>query len=140
MFPEIEVISVDLPPMLETQKNLYHQAGLKGMFLEPAQLETIQRIDCAFNMASMQEMTVPEIARYFLFLRSCSALFYCVNREEKQLIGGEVLRFNEYPWSEKDSILLDEPCWYYTHFLSHRPPFFHHFDGPVRHRLAILEP
>jgi hypothetical protein len=138
IFSDMEVISVDLPPLLGVQKDLYHQAGLTGEFLEPPQLETIQRIDCAFNMASMQEMPPTEVARYFGFLRSCSALFYCVNREEKRLVGGEVLRFEDYPWSENDTVLLDEPCWYYTHFVNHRPPFFHRFDGPIRHRLAVL--
>jgi len=138
MFSEIEVISVDLAPMLDIQKELYRQAGLSGRFVEPALLETIQQTDCAFNMASMQEMPHAEIIRYFAFLRSSTALFYCVNRQEKRLIGGEVLRFNEYPWSEKDVIWIDEPCWFYTHFFSHRPPFLHQFDGPMWHRLALL--
>jgi hypothetical protein len=138
MFPKIEVFSVDLPPMLNLQKELYCELSLKGTFLEPSQLELIQSTDCAFNMASMQEMRMEEIGRYFAFLRSCSALFYCVNREEKRLIGGEILRFKEYPWSEQDSVLVDEPCWYYTHFFSHYPPLFHRFDGAIRHRLARL--
>jgi hypothetical protein len=114
----------------------YAASGLRGLGSFP-EIERCMK-DFLKQVHAEQEMPTAEIARYFGFLRSRAALFYCVNREEKRLAGSEVLRFEDYPWSENDAVLLDEPCWYYTHFVNHRPPFFHRFDGPIRHRLAVL--
>jgi hypothetical protein len=95
------------------------------------------------------------IQAYFAFLRRRStprSRFYCVNRLHKQLPGGEVASFLEYPWQENDEVFLDERCPFYTHYLSpsmspHGPrlfglrvPFVNYFDGPHRHRLVRLAP
>lgn len=126
-------------------------------FVLPQNLEEIQEheIDWAINIASMQEMTPESIARYFTFLRKRShpaSRFYCVNRLEKQLPGGEVIAFHDYPWQVDDAIFLDGPCPYYTYFLSPhtaptgprvagvRVPFFNCFDGVHMHRLVRLAP
>jgi hypothetical protein len=120
----------------------------------PQALERISdRIDCAINIASMQEMNSYSIAAYFSFLRKRSghhSRFYCVNRERKVLPGGEVASFDQYPWHDDDTIFVDEQCPYYTHFFGLRTrsegpklfgmrvPFINYFDGPHRHRLAKL--
>lgn len=112
-------------------------------------------IDCAVNIASMQEMNASSIRSYFQFLRKRSgpdSRFYCVNREEKKLPGGETARINGYPWDTRDRVFLNGPCPYYTHYFSRRMrppglrrlgvrvPFINAFDGPMLHRLVHLEP
>lgn len=93
----------------------------------------------AFNVASMQEMDPPVIARYFALLRQAgTGLFYCCNREEKLLPDGTVTRFSDYAWSPKDGVLLDELCPWHDFYYLLRPPFYFTYDGPVRHRLARL--
>ncbi len=126
------------------------------VFVRPQDLELIpEKIDCAINIASMQEMNEHSRLSYFAFLRRCStrhSRFYCVNRLEKTLCGGEVNRFYDYPWHERDEIFMDGPCPYYTHFVAPctrsngprrwgiRIPFVNYFDGPMKHRLVRLAP
>lgn len=80
-----------------------------------------EEIDCAISIASMQEMNEVSIAAYFTFLRwrsKPSSRFYCVNRLQKELPGGEVTSFYAYPWREDDEVFMDGPCPYYTHFFA----------------------
>ncbi len=116
-------------------------------------LQIRDTIDCAINIASMQEMNALTISHYFSFLRQRSSRqsrFYCVNRVEKTLPGGEVARFSEFPWRKDDEIFIDGLCPYYTHFfakqtlprgpkiLGVRIPFVNYFDGDTMHRLVRL--
>lgn len=96
----------------------------------------------AINIASMQEMNPDVIAQYFAILRSMPGpvTFYCCNREEKVLPDGTIVRFAEYPWSPEDKVLDDAACPWHQQYYSARLPFIHSYDGPIRHRLAILAP
>jgi hypothetical protein len=136
--PNSRLYSIDYTEQLKVQARLYASIGVTGSFIETQSLESIPRLDCAINYVSMQEMVPEEVARYFRFLRRHRVLFYCINRVEKKLVGGEVLRFMEYPWSDADSVLIDEPCPFHTHFLSLKFPFYHPFDGLVWQRIAHL--
>jgi hypothetical protein len=106
-------------------------------------------IRVAYNLASMQEMNPSIIGQYFEDLRNCRSktlYFYCDNRVEKVLIDGTIVRFQEYPWSNNDEILIDELCPWHQHFYISNPlhrrfystrlPFYRKFDGPHQHRLA----
>ena len=98
-------------------------------------------VSLAINTASMQEMRSDTIAGYFRAMRAApggAPLFYCCNREEKRLPDGEVIRFADYPWNSRDEILLDELCPWHQNYYSLRPPFYHPYDGPHRHRLVVL--
>lgn len=169
--PESRIFCVDLPKQLVVQADTHRRADPhlraavigatsggprdeRVTYVPPDLIDHAPGpIDCAVNIASMQEMTHESIARYFAFLRRRSgveSLFYCVNRAEKALPDGTVVRFADYPWSTRDEILLDGPCPYYTHYLSPyttargprvlgvRVPFIDHFDGVHLHRLARL--
>jgi hypothetical protein len=101
-------------------------------------------IGIAANVVSMQEMDPPVIAEYFRILRINPALetvFYCCNKLYKKLTDGTEVRFDDYPWDEKDHSLHNSICpwsqWYYTKF----PPFWRYRAGKLRiiwHRLASL--
>lgn len=166
------VYSIDLPIMLVFQARTHEMADGQArlsllsangantqtdvIFVLPQNIECIpDQIDCAINIASMQEMTDFSINSYFTFLRRRStqhSRFYCVNRLRKELLGGEVTSFHNYPWQENDEIFIDGPCPYYTHFfapytlpngprvLGLRVPFVNYFDGILMHRLARLAP
>lgn len=103
-------------------------------------------IDAAINIASMQEMNPPIIAAYFEDLRKAATvrnetlLFYCCNREEKQLPDGTIVKITEYPWHADDIIEIDALCPWHQTYYSSRPPFYHPYEGPVRHRLAKFQP
>ena len=112
------------------------------------------KFDVAINIASMGEMNNETVERYFDFLRMClepENLFYCLNREYKELVGGEISEFDAYPWRDGDRHLIDEDCSYYRYYFSKkrngegrkffgvRLPMICSFDGPFRHRLSILE-
>lgn len=108
----------------------------------------------AINILSMQEMNEETIEFYFNYLRQhlvSQNLFYCCNRERKELFGGEVVEFFKYPWSENDTHLIDECCAWQRYYLSmgkakngpkllnFRIPFVNYYDGLIRHRLTILD-
>jgi SAM-dependent methyltransferase len=166
----VRLYCIDLPKMLMFQARTHERAdadaamslltaGGEGtradvMFARPTDIERIvDEVDCAINIASMQEMNAQSIAAYFDFLRRRStprSRFYCVNRRDKELPGGEVSRFADYPWRLDDEVFVDGVCPYYTHFvglrmpprgprwLGLRVPFVNHFDGVHLHRLARL--
>jgi hypothetical protein len=108
-------------------------------FFVPAQLDRVPPVDLAINIASMQEMRPPEIARYFDVIRNRAELFYCANRVEKWLsdeIGSAdgasarrdyPVRFHDYPWGNCEDIF-------------YRLSRFHRLVGtePVFERLSRL--
>lgn len=169
--PGARVICIDLPKSLVFQAGLHvladprvrlarpldlPQDGGTVTLALPQEIDGIREpVDCAVNLASMQEMDPESIVSYFQWLRRRShahSRFYCVNRREKALPGGVVIRFEDYPWQAEDEVFLDGPCPYYTHYLSARTvskgprllgirvPFINYFDGPTWHRLARLAP
>jgi hypothetical protein len=167
--PDARIYSIDLPKILVFQAYTHERAGSGASmsimstrqrptsitFVQPQDADAISdEIDCAVNIASMQEMTDLSIAAYFKFLRqrsTPSSRFYCVNRLRKELPGGEVTTFKDYPWQEDDEVFINGPCPYYTHILARtmpkgprvlgmRVPFVNHFDGATMHRLVRLAP
>ena len=111
---------------------------------------TTVEFDLAINIASMQEFDPKVIANYFSLIRERKTkIFYCCNRLEKKLVGGEVTRFMDYPWENADEHLIDEFCpwhqWFMglsstprVRFLGISVPFMHRYDGPHWHRLTRL--
>jgi len=91
------------------------------------------------NIASMQEMDMPVINKYFEIMKTSTveSYFYCCNREEKVLSDRSIIRFMDYPWGG-GQILVDEPCPWYQEYPSNRPPFWKPFDGTNLHRLIKL--
>ena len=169
--PEARMYCIDLPKALVFQAAIHQRADARASmgrvagpgaseasitFVLPQEIDQVpDMIDCAVNVASLQEMNRRSIEGYFTWLRRRSrpqSRFYCVNREEKSLPGGEVARFAEYPWRSDDEVWLDGPCLYYTHYLSRRSspegprllgrrvPFINYFEGSMRHRLVHLAP
>lgn len=92
------------------------------------------------NVSSMQEMNPSIVINYFEFMRRTpgSPHFYCCNRTDKTLPDGTKSRFDDYPWSEQDKIIIDEECPWSQEYYATRPPFFRKYDGPHQHRLVRL--
>jgi len=157
LMPDLRLYLIDLPKMLVFQAHAHlltskvplAAAGggaateAKTVFLSPDAVEQIEEtLDLAVNIDSMQEMNPASVSDYFRFLRARSgsqSRFYCLNRESKVFSDGTASIFSEYPWRSGDQIFLNESCPFHTHFLDWRPPFYHRFDGPSRHRLVRLE-
>lgn len=101
-------------------------------------------VSVAINIASMQEMDKEVIENYFQYLRRIACerdlFFYCCNRESKQLPDGQMINFAAYPWKQADKILIDELCPWHQKYYTSSPPFYHKYDGPIRHRLTQLAP
>ena len=98
-------------------------------------------IGLAINICSMQEMDPAIISDYFNFIRRSgnnATYFYCVNRIEKRLPDGTIVSFFKYPWDEKDKILVDELCPWQQKYYSLTPPFYRPYDGPIQHRLVLM--
>jgi len=162
--PDIKVISVNLgrtlffdvlysksclpdenPILLRNPDDIDSDASKHGLtFIEAEKYNLLknQNVDLFINIASMQEMNPDVIASYFEYMRSSKqspCYFYCCNRLKKELPDGQTFEFMNYPWSENDTILMDEICPWYDKFPSLRPPFWHSFDGLTQHRLVKLK-
>ncbi len=109
--------------------------------------------DIAINIASMQEMNQQTISKYFRLLRDVMRndnLFYCSNRISKLLVGGEHIKYDEYPWIANDVHLKDEICPWHRYFFSSTSvsvtgtnfrfqiPAIKRYDGLSRHRVTVL--
>lgn len=133
-------LATDAPSL----KTLLADPGVRTIALraEDSSLLAACPLDLAANVVSMQEMDPSVIAGYFAALRASEGppvAFYCCNRLEKTLPDGTVVRFRDYPWLARDEILLDEPCPWSQTFYTWRPPIYRKYDGPIWHRLALLE-
>jgi len=170
-YPDAKIICVDLGKTLLFQAHYCQRAfpasirclageqsiaaNVDFVFCPAEDLESLsgEKFDLAVNIASMQEMNSETLRRYFQFLRrtlNTDGHFYCCNREEKVMSGGEVSRLSDYPWKAGDKNIWDEVCPWYRFFLSShrtpkgprignmRVPFMNTFDGVVRHRLVKL--
>lgn len=99
-------------------------------------------IDLVLNIVSMGEMDPGVVTDYFTDIRKIACrkdiFFYCCNRIEKTLPDNTVVRFEDYPWNEQDDILVDELCPWHQKYYSLKWPFYHQYDGPIKHRLARM--
>lgn len=171
VFPNSTIVMVDIGKVLMFQAYYCQKAHpkcihrLAGTFGESAQsdfiycpaehLDSLDDLvfDLAVNVASMQEMNMLTITKYFAFLRSHLHevnLFYCCNREFKKMPGGEVTEFDKYPWKNEDWYLVDGYCPWHQYFFSSTKavnglwllgieiPFVNFYASKIRHRLAIL--
>jgi len=111
--------SIDLPEVAALQRETFAKAHVIVTVLTPDQTDQLPAvIDCAVNIASMQEMSEENVAFYFDLLRAKSrggSHFYCSNRFVKNLGATGIRRFHDYPWSPQDHIYFDGPCPYSTH-------------------------
>ena len=169
-YPKSQITLVDLGAVLLFQSHYLHEAFPQALqslveeghdncrdatfiFCPSGDLGLLSlEFDLAINVASMQEMDPLVVARYFDFLRkSKTQLFYCCNRLEKFLVGGEVTRFMDYPWDSSDIHLVDELApwhqWFFAiggassnvKYMGVPVPFMHQYDGPHWHRLTKLK-
>jgi hypothetical protein len=89
-------------------------------------------IDLFVNVASFQEMNKQEIKKYFHIIKSNNSEFYICNREKKILPAGEIIIFNNYPWSNA-KFKFYENCKWYQNYYSFRFPFFRKYEGNIMH-------
>ena len=94
-----------------------------------------KEIELFINIASFQEMTVREIKEYFEIIKKNKSKLYCCNREYKELIGGEKIHFDKYPFSNAKKIFWED-CPWHQRFYSLKPPFIHNYDGNIKHCLV----
>ena len=174
LYPECQIILIDLGKTLLFQAKNCQQAfpsarhgligslGSRGMegadfiYCPAEHIDSIKKnphIHLAVNIASMQEMNTETVDKYFHFLRKMLAsdnFFYCCNRKEKTMPGGEISRFYDYPWNANDEHLIDDECPWHIFYLSLGKvkneltffgipvPFVKYFDGQHLHRLSHL--
>jgi len=157
LFPDIKIYSVNLPEVLIADYNLIKEFNFlekdniktindinevnekdKKLYLVPSNNKEFlysQNIDLFLDIAAMQEMTQKEIDEYFKIIENNNSLFYCCNREIKELDGGEISKFEKYGW-KKNTIIFNELCYWHNKFPTLRPPFFNYRKDKIRHCLV----
>lgn len=104
---------------------------------QDAEILTKVGVDLFVNIASMQEMTLEVINRYFSIIESNECYFYFCNREFKRLYGGEMFSFFDLPW-ERFRVLFHEECgWHLGHYTLKNWKLLgkRKYDGVVLHRV-----
>ncbi len=99
------------------------------------------KFNLIISISALQEMNAPTIKRYFDYIRThaeANNLFYCSSRVSKQLIGGEVVNFFDYPWRSDDRHIIDEEPLFYRYYIVARSPFVIKFSR-MHHRLTNLK-
>lgn len=175
IYPKAKIVLVDLGKTLLFQAEFCHKAypAKRHTLLSKDNSQDIKNadfiycpaedlflldplnFDLAVNVVSMQEMNSSTIQDYFAFLHchmKKENYFYCCNRIEKKLVGGEVTKIDNYPWDKEDRHILDEICPWRGFFIYHRKisergltlgkwriPFISYMDGDIKHRLTILK-
>lgn len=156
IFPNSRIFSVNLPEVLIddylilnkyriiNNKNIQLinkindkiQKKKKLIFITPSKKNFLlnKKIDLFINIASFQEMPYSEIKKYFKIIKQNSCYLYCANRDYKKLYGGEIIRFNKYPFGSGNKI-IEEDCKWHKKFYSTKPFFIHRYDGNIRHCL-----
>ncbi len=129
----------------ENDARLVNNSDADIVFIAAENYEVLKNIDANIyiNIASMQEMDINIINKYFELMRENKGnrpYLYCCNREQKKLPDGQLINYADYGWKSEDEILTDELCPWYQFFPSKLPPFWRPFDGPIRHRLVRLAP
>jgi hypothetical protein len=107
----------------------------KRLFLVPSNLKNFlynKKIELFVNIASFQEMNFNEIENYMNIIKENKAMFYCCNREFKQLPDGEKIYFDRYPWGDGNKI-FEEDCSWHKYYYQFRFPFFKEYDGIHKH-------
>ncbi len=122
--------------VVNKKEDLYEEAKL---YLIPSSEKNLIKnfdIELFINMVSFQEMKFEEIEKYFTIIKSNNRPYlYCCNREEKVLLGGEKLRFSDYPWGDAKK-LFDEECSWHQYYYRFRFPFIKKYDGKILHSLV----
>lgn len=126
--------------LIENENN-FESEIIKGKvaFLRAENFQLIPKFNptWAFNIVSMQEMSMDIIRKYFEVFRKCENLkFYCCNRESKTHPDGEVIEFTNYPWAKSDKIFLDELTPWHQTYYDFKYPFYHPYDGKIKHRIV----
>ena len=163
-----KIISINLPEVLLSDWELINRLNLRektSVLKTESEIESFFKsgliaashntilsnkpIDLFVNIASFQEMKSKTISEYFKLIKSSSsgAAFYCCNRREKELYGGEVIRFCDYPWDGFERLVTDDECPWHQHYYVYRrhrfipiPKTSIPYDGAHDHRLAIYPP
>ena len=83
-----------------------------------------QNINLFINTFSFQEMPITEVNRYIEIAKSNFAYLYSLNREEKDMLDGKIIRYKEYGIS-KNKIIFHEEAKFVKKFYNSRFPFIH---------------
>lgn len=113
---------------------------LIALTADEAPLLARARMALGINIQSMMEMDPSVTAEYFDVMRTCpraETAFYCCNNEVKRWNDGTIIRFDDYPWDDRDRVLEDELCPWLAYRYGNRPPFYVR-RGKNRHRLVFL--
>ena len=166
-YPDSKVFLIDLGPMLFFQSYYINKAFpnasqqiVENEFNQPSEFNFCSPDNINFllkeeyfltiNIASMQEMSLEMVKTYFSLMRKTNTLyFYCCNRIEKNMPGGEISSYFNYPWNVNDIHLIDELCPWHQFYIGAGSnkynikgipvPFVSKYDGPHWHRLTKLK-
>ncbi len=110
--------------------------NVKLFLIDASKCELLKNIgiNLFVNIASMQEMTLSFVSKYFDIIKSNKSHFYCCNRKYKKLPGGEELIFNEYPWGD-GTFIFKEKCKWHDRYYESKFPYIKKHYGEHLHAL-----
>ena len=118
-------IDEELIKVVEKKEDLYDQNC--KLFLIPAQNKNLLRnsnINLFVNTFSFQEMPLTETLNYIDIIKSNNAHLYSLNREEKKMFDGTVIKQTDYGL-KRGKIIFEKEAKFVKYFYNSKFPFFH---------------
>lgn len=129
------------PNKIKIVNNVYDLLDDKiKLFMIPAINKHVlenQNINLFINSFSFQEMPIKEVKEYIEIVKSNFAYLYSINREEKDMLDGNIIKYSEYG-IPKNKIIFHEEAKFVKKFYNFRFPFIHKKKGKVLHSLVYF--
>lgn len=134
---QFKTIDENLIKIVENEDDLNDKG--KKIFLIPAKNKEFLKskgINLFVNMHSFQEMPIRETHKYIEIVLSNSAFLYSLNREEKIMYDGTIIKYADYGLNKKGEIIFDEEAKFVKYYYNSRIPFIHRKRSKIINTLA----
>ena len=109
------------------------------LFLIPAQNKNFligKNINLFVNSFSFQEMPLKEVHEYLEIAKSNRSYLYSINREEKKMYDGKIIKYKDYRLNENGLSIFEDEAKFVRYYYSSKFPFIHKKKSKIIHSLT----
>ena len=132
-----KIIEPNLIKVVNEKKDLLDQEA--KIFLVPAANKILmenKNINLFVNMFSFQEMPLSETHGYIEVAKKNSAYLYSLNRDEKAMYDGTIIRYQNYGLKKDSEVLFEEEAKFVEKYYNAKFPFIHIREDKILNTLV----
>ena len=121
-----KIVEPNLIKVVNEKKDLLDKES--KVFLVPAANKILmenENINLFVNMFSFQEMPLSETHDYIEVAKKNSAYLYSLNRDEKEMYDGTVIKYQNYGLKKNSEVLFEEEAKFVEKYYNAKFPFIH---------------